>query len=134
MSVTLHPSVRLYDLPELETDALRMVVRALHALKENPEHPDGFRVDELGPSWVGLDLSGWRAMKLGGVSYDSALRIVFRLLDEETAEVISIGPRQGSVCFQTAMDRLSAKSVPCRRRMRTHTRKDFANHHVRSGQ
>lgn len=120
--IVLRPEVKLHDLPRLEVDGLRQVMRALMALRENPEHPDGFRVDELHASHVALDLTGCCALKTTGVSYDSALRVVYRLVGGDV-DVLAVGRRQGSLVYQQAQSRLRPQAKP--RRLRTHTSKDF---------
>jgi len=57
-------------------------------------------------------LEGCRVVKIASPSYDDDLRIVYRLHeDKHEIEVIAIGPRQGSVVYRTAIERLNPRPV-----------------------
>lgn len=96
------------DVGELPARWRTVAVKALMAIRDCPEHPDGFDVEILvkKPGNVNLDLSGCLALRFGsGAVYDDSFRVVYRLL-ETGAEVLAVGRRQGSEVYRVAQDRL----------------------------
>lgn len=117
MSVLFHPDVNKVDIPELPPMSQLEAVRALKALRDNHSCPIGYRVDELFKTHFVLDLTGCKALKITGVSYESALRIVF-VEKGADVEVIAVGARTGSLVYRVAQNRLRPPKT--RRRMRNH--------------
>lgn len=103
-AVTFDPKVHTVDFPALTEPWQRATIKALVAMRANPE-----RGVVLTKTHAALDLSGCLAWRYGGVAYADAFRIVYAVGDG-TIHVFAIGPRQGSAVYRTAQDRLRPRS------------------------
>lgn len=100
------------DFEALEPEMRRRAIAAIARLRDDPFV--GVPLKPLQSHQVHRrSLQDCRVIRVPGLSWDGEIRVIYRIVDE-TVELIAVGPRQGSLCYRMAMDRLKppAPDIP----------------------